>query len=83
MVIMSRMTHATHFQTEATMNSEKNYTAQEVADLKGVSKKTITRWVEDGYLPGTIKKGPYKNSPLKIPQSALDHLDSLTDLPSS
>lgn len=65
------------------MSGEKIYTAQEVADLKRVSKKTVTRWIELGHLPGSFKKGPAVNSPYEIPQSALDHLDSLIDLPSS
>lgn len=62
---------------------EKIYSSQEVADLKQVSRKTVTDWIKSGYLPGAKKTGPGINSPYKIPQSALDHFDSLVDQPSS
>lgn len=65
------------------MTDERMYSSQEVADLKRVTRKTVTDWIEKGFLPGAAKKGPAVNSPYEIPQSALDHLNSLTDLPSS
>lgn len=65
------------------MTDEKVYSSQEVADLRHVTRKTVSDWIRDGYLPGSFKKGPAKNSPYVIPQSALDHLNTLTDLPSS
>ncbi len=59
------------------MTDDKYYTVQEVAEQKRVTKKTVTRWIQHGLLPGTRKKGPFENSPFEVPQSALDHLESL------
>lgn len=65
------------------MNEEKIYSTREVAAMKRVSIKTITDWIDAGYLPGSEKKGIAVNSPYEIPQSAIDHFDSLKSKPSS
>lgn len=59
------------------MKDEKQeyFSMADVAKRYDVDKSTVSRWIKDGYLPGTIKKGPYPNSPSIIPQSALDYLD--------
>lgn len=57
--------------------TDKYFTVQEVAAQKRVTSKTVTRWIKRGLLPGSRKKGPFENSPYEIPQSAIDHLDSL------
>ena len=58
---------------------EKYFSVMYVAERYRVTRKTVTRWIEDGHLPGAIKKGPYENSPYEIPQSAIDYFDSLRD----
>ncbi len=60
-----------------TEQNEAFFTVEDVASRYRVTKKTVTRWIDDGLLPGSIKKGPYPNSPYEVPQSALDHFDSL------
>lgn len=54
------------------MSKEKYYTSVEAAQELGVSQPTISRWLNEGFLVGARKKGPYKNSPWTIPQSAID-----------
>ncbi len=60
-----------------TETDEKFYSANEVAKRYRVTRKTVTEWIRDGFLPGAAKKGPHANSPYEVPQSALNHLDSL------
>lgn len=62
---------------EAAMNDEKEFfSVKEVADQLNVSDMTVRRWIDSGFLPGA-KKGPFRSSHWKIPQSALDHLKTL------
>lgn len=56
------------------MIEEKTYSAAEVAEMFDVVTKTVARWIEAGFLPGSVKKGPYPNSPYKIPHSAVEYL---------
>lgn len=55
------------------------YSLAEFAEIRRVSRMTVSRWIRDGLLPGARRKGPYENSPYEIPHSALEHLDSILD----
>ena len=63
------------------MKDEKQeyFSMVDVAKRYDVDKSTVSRWIKDGFLPGSEKKGPYPNSPTVIPQSALDHLDKVRE----
>ncbi len=59
---------------------ERVYSVQEVADLYAVTPRTVRRWIEDGYLPGTRRINPRNpQSHHRIPQSALDYFDSVDE----
>ena len=46
---------------------------KQVARRFDVHPRTILRWVDAGYFPGTIKKNPKaKNSPVLIPETAVN-----------
>ena len=64
------------------------FSVTEVAKRYGVSSKTIHRWIEQepSLFPGSRKLNPAaknKNSPYRIPQSAIDHYESLIDATTS
>lgn len=72
---MSHMTNVT-FQEMALMDTQERwYTVAEIAERYRVARKTVTRWIDDGLLPGARKKAPYTRSPYEIPQSAIDHFE--------
>lgn len=61
-----------------TKKYQKNwYETVEVAEMYGVTVRTVARWIKDGFLPGAEKKGPTKTSPYRIPKSAIEHFDRL------
>lgn len=45
----------------------------EVARRLGCDARTVIRYIEDGYLPGSFKMNPKKkNSPYKVPEGAVE-----------
>ncbi|HEC35368.1 MAG TPA: DNA-binding protein [Anaerolineae bacterium] len=46
-------------------------TASQVANMCGVSSRTVRRWVRAGFFPGT-KRGLGKTSPYRIPREAVE-----------
>jgi hypothetical protein len=58
-----------------TIPPEVYITSAQARELLGVSNGTIKNMVDSGDLPGAHKKNPlHKNSPFRIPQSAVDRL---------
>lgn len=59
------------------MTEERYYSVQEAADRYDVDPRTIRRWIDEGYFPGTSRKNPRNpKSHHKIPQSAIDYFDT-------
>lgn len=50
-------------------------TVSEVAAHFGVTERAIANWIEAGHLPGSRKKGPFRNSAWEIPEAAVEQLD--------
>ena len=47
-------------------------TVREAARRLGVNRKTITRWIIEGYLPGATRLNPHlKRSPYRIPPDSV------------
>lgn len=48
-------------------------TVTQVAELFGVQRRTIIRWIEAGHLPGSVRLNPHMpRSPYRIPEAAVD-----------
>jgi len=52
-------------------DNEDVLTVSEVADMCGVSPRTVRRWVRAGFFPG-VKRGLGKTSPYRIPRDAVE-----------
>lgn len=59
--------------------SREFFSMADVAARYGVEKSTVSRWIDEGFFPGAEKKGPYQNSPYRIPAAAVDHFDKLRE----
>ena len=62
-----------------TEENEQFYSVEHVAKELDVSVPTITRWIRQGLFSGAKKKGPFRNSPYIIPQSAIDQMKDQLD----
>lgn len=64
-------------------NDEQSFSMAEVAERYQVDISTVSRWIDAGFLPGSEKKGPYRKSPWRIPQTAIDHFEEQRKVASS
>ena len=54
------------------MNDDnKFWTVSELAEKFGVHTSTLQGWIHDGHFPGAYKRGPGRNSPFAVPDSAV------------
>ena len=62
-----------------TNENREYFSMADMAARYNVEKSTVSRWIDEGFFPGAEKKGPYKNSPYRIPASAVEHFDKLRE----
>ena len=49
---------------------------RDAAERLGVNRKTIVRWIEEGYLPGSVRLNPMvPRSPYRIPVAAVEAIE--------
>jgi CheY-like chemotaxis protein/predicted DNA-binding transcriptional regulator AlpA len=61
------------------MDSEETLTARDVAQMCGVTSRTVTRWIKAGYFPGAWK-APGKTSSYHIPKAeVVAFIDRMSD----
>ena len=53
------------------IDPKKIYTTTEVSEIVGLTKRHVSRLVDDGYFKGSYRKSPVPGSPRQIPGSAV------------
>ena len=51
--------------------TDKYLTVTQAAERLAVTDKTVRRWIEDGFFPGTIRLSPQRKSEYRIPLTAI------------
>lgn len=53
------------------MSKKETLTTSQIADMCGVTSRTVNRWVRAGYFPGA-QRGPGRTSPYRIPKEEVE-----------
>ena len=59
------------------MDDNQIFTVSDLANRYRVTTQCVRRWIRAGFFPGAEKVSPYRNSPHRIPASAVAHFEEL------